>query len=390
MNINSLIKKTKLNLYSSVRYSAMGISFLNTIMMLKVLNTQDFVSFQVMLSLVVILYWFIDLGSIDLVILAKDDRLQISKYSSGRTFRYIVLTFLVFFVLYFFHDPRLALIFMATNADYFNDSMITYRSVRNSLSYLTITLLVRKCVPLLFLVYLSVSNIDNTFESFLLITFFSNIPWIIRDFIALPFSMKDVFFTDSATRLNSLQQGGNFLQNLDIPLLNYLSFSVIIPPYVLGKKLFQIGSVFGQFQVPRIMDMNINDKNLPAIRKDIFYNFRLSIILTLTVIFFTELATQEISLINLSSEDRIFAYVCLLICNLSILTTQQNSALKALQNFRILMVSTLTSTSIYLFSIAILISTWQQKWLLLLSVLLNLGIELLFQKTALDKSIDNE
>lgn len=389
--INSkLLKKIGFDLYSCIRYLAMGTSFLTTVMMLKVLSKQEFVSFQVVLSCFVILYWFIDLGAIDLVILGKNNNDLISKYSSGRTFRYIVFSSLTFSFLYLQVDPLLALIFVAVNTDYFNDSMITYRSVRNSLRYLILTLLVRKCAPLLFLFYSSIFMSANIFVIFLLITCIANIPWIVRDIRKLPFSIKYAFYFDNKLKLNSLQQGGNFLQNIDVPLLNFLSLSVVIPPYVLGKKLLQIGSIFGQFQVPRIMDLDIEVVNLRLVRKKLYSNFRLSFIQSIFVVGFIELFVRKISIINLNFEDRIMTYLCLLTSTLSILTIQQNALLKVLQEFRFLMVSTFSSSFVYIFSILTLMSIWKHKWLFLVPLFLNLLVELLIQKSALDRAQKNE
>jgi hypothetical protein len=190
--------------------------------------------------------------------------------------------------------------------------------------------------------------------------------------------------------LNSLQQGGNFLQNIDVPLLNFLSLSVVIPPYVLGKKLLQIGSIFGQFQVPRIMDLDIEVVNLRLVRKKLYSNFRLSFIQSIFVVGFIELFVRKISIINLNFEDRIMTYLCLLTSTLSILTIQQNALLKVLQEFRFLMVSTFSSSFVYIFSILTLMSIWKHKWLFLVPLFLNLLVELLIQKSALDRAQKNE
>lgn len=390
MKINNYLRNIKIDLYFFVRYLAMGGSFLTTLMMLRVLSSSDFISFQIMLSFFVILYWFIDFGSIDLMVLAKDDKILISKYSSGRTFRYVVLTVLMFIILLFVADLRIALIFIAVNTDYFNDSMITYRSVRNSLDYLAITLLVRKSAPLLFLFFSNSFMTDKTFEYFLLITIISNIPWILKDLFNIPFSVKYVFFTDNQTKMNCLQQGGNFLQNLDVPLLNFLSFTIIIPPYVLARKLFQILSVFGHFQIPRIMDANLEAISLKNIKKRIYSNFKLSVIMSFFIICFTEVVFREMSVINLTLDDRIMAYLLLIIGNLSIVTVQQNALLKALRNFRTLLISTLGSTLIYLVSIVTIMSIWKVKWFFLLPQILNLSAELFLQKSAFDKRYKND
>jgi hypothetical protein len=296
----------------------------------------------------------------------------------------------MFIILLFVADLRIALIFIAVNTDYFNESMITYRSVRNSLNYLAITLLVRKSAPLLFLFFSNFFMTDKTFEYFLLITIISNIPWILKDLLNIPFSVKYVFFTDNQTKLNFLQQGGNFLQNLDVPLLNFLSFTIVIPPYVLAKKLFQILSVFGHFQIPRIMDANLEAISLKNIKKRIYSNLKLSVIMSFFVICFTEVVFREMSVINLTLDDRIMAYLLLIIGNLSIVTVQQNALLKALRNFRTLLISTLGSTLIYLVSIVTIMSIWKVKWFFLLPQILNLSAELFLQKSAFDKRYEND
>jgi len=390
IKIRQISKKTKFDLYSSVRYLSAGFSFLTTILMLRVLSAEQFISFHIAMSCFVILYWFIDLGAIDLVVLAKDDKELSSKYSSGRTFRYIILSALIISALYFLVNPLMALIFISVSTDYFNDSMITYRSLRNSLRYLAFTLIVRKFIPMLFLFHSNLFTNQKVFEKFLLVLFLSNVPWIIKDFFSLPFSRKDIFYFDSKAKFNSLQQGGNFLQNLDLPLLNLLSFSTIIPAYVLGKKLLQIGSVYGQFQIPRIMDVNLAVTQTHAVRKEIYLNYKLSLVMSSFVIFFTEVVARKFMLVNLGSEDRIMAYSCLLISSLSILTMQQNALLKALHDFRSLFISTFLSTLIYLLSIVFLMSLWNQKYFFLMCILLNLGAELLFQELALVKSNKNE
>jgi len=390
IRILQISKKTKFDLYSSVRYVSAGFSFLTTILMLRVLSAEQFISFHIVMSCFVILYWFIDLGAIDLVVLAKNDKELISKYSSGRTFRYIILSAITISALYFLVNPLMALIFISVNTDYFNDSMIIYRSVRNSLQYLAFTLMVRKFIPMVFLFHSNLTTNQRVFESFLLVLFLSNIPWIIKDFSSLPFSRRDIFYIDSKAKFNSLQQGGNFLQNLDLILLNLLSFSTIIPAYVLGKKLLQLGSVYGQFQIPRIMDVNLAVTRMHTVRKDIYLNYKLSLALSFFVIFFTELVARKFMLVNLGSEDRIIAYSCLLISSLSILTMQQNALLKVLQDFRSLFISTFSSTLIYLLSILFLMSLWQQKYIFLMCLLLNLGVELFFQELALVKSNKNE
>jgi hypothetical protein len=243
---------------------------------------------------------------------------------------------------------------------------------------------------MVFLFHSNLTTNQRVFESFLLVLFLSNIPWIIKDFFSLPFSRRDIFYIDSKAKFNSLQQGGNFLQNLDLTLLNLLSFSTIIPAYVLGKKLLQLGSVYGQFQIPRIMDVNLAITRMHTVRKDIYLNYKLSLALSFFVIFFTELVARKFMLVNLGSEDRIMAYSCLLISSLSILTMQQNALLKVLHDFRSLFISTFSSTLIYLLSILILMSLWQQKYIFLICLLLNLGVELLFQELALVKSNKNE
>lgn len=377
-------------MYSLVRYGSAGFSFLTTILMLRVLSAEQFISFHIVMSCFVILYWFIDLGTIDLVVLAKNDKEMISKYSSGRTFRYIFLSSLTFCALYFLVNPLIALTFISVNTDYFNDSMITYRSVRNSLRYLALTLMVRKSIPMVVLFYSNLFTNQRVFELFLLVLFLSNIPWIIKDFFSLPFSRKNILYIDSKAKFNSLQQGGNFLQNLDLPLLNLLSFSSIIPAYVLGKKMLQISSIYGQFQLPRIMDVNLAVTRLHTVRRKIYLNYRLSLALSFIVVFFTELVARRVMLIDLRSDDRIMTYSCLLISSISILTMQQNALLKALHEFRSLFISTFSSTFIYLLSILFLMSLWQQKYLFLICILLNFGVEVLFQELALFKSSKNE
>ena len=377
-------------MYSLVRYGSAGFSFLTTILMLRVLSAEQFISFHIVMSCFVILYWFIDLGTIDLVVLAKNDKEMISKYSSGRTFRYIFLSSLTFCALYFLVNPLIALTFISVNTDYFNDSMITYRSVRNSLRYLALTLMVRKFIPMVVLFYSNLFTNQRVFELFLLVLFLSNIPWIIKDFFSLPFSRKNILYIDSKAKFNSLQQGGNFLQNLDLPLLNLLSFSSIIPAYVLGKKMLQISSIYGQFQLPRIMDANLAVTRLHTVRRKIYLNYRLSLALSFIVVFFTELVARRVMLIDLRSDDRIMTYSCLLISSISILTMQQNALLKALHEFRSLFISTFSSTFIYLLSILFLMSLWQQKYLFLICILLNFGVEMLFQELALFKSSKNE
>lgn len=368
----------------------MGASFVITLLMLKVLDSQQFVTYQIVLSCIAILYWFIDLGSIDLVVLSKDSSSQISKYSSGRTVRFLILSAIATSSLLLFTTPQLALIFIAVNVDYFNDSMITYRTVRKSLNYLTLTLMIRKVLPVTMLI-LSVGSEGNyIFELFLLVLFISNVPWVVADLIKLPFSAKNIWYYDRKMKFNALQQGGNFLQNLDIPLLNLLSMSSIIPSYVVGKRLLQIGSIFGQFQIPKILDTDLKVVKITMVESKIFRNFKLSIGFSCLVVCLVEISARFSSFVNLDFEQRVMSYLCLMISTMSVLTTQQNALIKAIGNFRILFFSTLLSTLAYLLSLILILYLWQDKWLFALVLFFNYQIEYLLQRSALNREFLSE
>ena len=374
---------TSFGVYAAIRYLSMAASFAITILMIREFSASEFVIFQTVLSCFVILYWIIDLGTIDLIVLSKLDNILVSKYSSGRTFRYLFVTLLATLVLYFTFSPLISIVMIAVSLDYFNDSMITYRTTRTSLWYLSLTLFIRKFVPLIYLILSNLYSLENVFLEFIVITIVSNLPWFLIDSIRLPFSFGNILYWDKKTRMNTLQQGGNFLQNLDVPLLNFLNLSSIIPPFVLAKRLLQAGSIFGQFQIPRIMDSDVKNVKSAHLRKKIGRNFMHTILLAILICFIFEILIQKFNYLNLTFSDRILTYGCLLISTLSIITLQQNALLKVFYKFESLCYSTFASTFSYLISIVIFLSDDGARWYFLIALLINFCVELLVQEHGL-------
>ena len=382
-------KMTKMHFgtYSVTRYLSMAGSFLITLLMIKEFEVEEFVTFQTALSCFVILYWVIDLGTIDLIILSKNDNSLITKYSSGRTIRYYLVTGSTCLILYFAWNPLLAMVVLAVSLDYFNDSMTAYRTVRTSLRYFALTLIIRKIIPLLYLVYTSTFKLDNIFSSFLFVTIISNLPWVIIDTLRLPFSWREIFYSDKNSKMNTLQQGGNFLLNLDVPLLNLLGFSSIIPPFVLGKRLLQAGSIFGQFQIPMILDSDFESEKIVNIRIRIAKNYIFTLIFSLVTCFICEIISRATNFLQFSLGDRALLYGCLVISSLGVVATQQNALLKALQRFDTLSYATFFSTFAYLFTIIILLPLVGVRWYFLIALLINFSVELAVQETALKSRV---
>lgn len=365
----------------------MGASFVVTLLMLKKLSTVDFVMFQTILSCFVILYWIIDLGTIDLIVLSKTNRNLVSKYSSGRTFRYYLITIFASVLLYFAASPLISMIMIAVSLDYFNDSMITYRTVRTSLKYLTLTLITRKFIPLFYLIFGHSVGSDNFFPIFLLITIISNLPWVLIDTFKLPFSIYDILYSDKKSKLNTIQQGGNFLQNLDVPLLNLLNFSSVIPLFVLGKRLLQVSSIFGQFQVPMIIDTDVEGVNLKQLRKKISSNFLYTCLLSFLICSLIEVVSQKTNYFQFSTSERMILYFCLIISTLSILTLQQNALLKALHRFETLSYATFSSTFAYLFAIFVFLSYGGERWFFLIALFINYCVEIAVQEFGFKRKV---
>lgn len=373
---HQIIGPSGFGIYSIIRYSSMIVSFAITLIMFRVFSFDEFVLFQTLLSCFVLLYWIIDLGSIDLIVLSKNDNSLVRKYSSGRIFRFVSFTTISSLIIYLTLGGIPSLVMIAISLDYYNDSMIIFRTLRHSLSFLSLTLIIRKTPLLTFLIYLDFFNVTNKFEAFTSLMILTNLPWVLMDILRLPFSIKEIFYWDNKSKLNTLQQGGNFLANLDLPLLNLVSFSSIIPIFVLGKRLLQVGSIFGQFKIPFLLAADIGKMNLDNLRREILKNFKLTLMLNLLICILFEIVEGITKYLGLTMSDRILLYGCLFISSISVVTTQQSAILKALHEFKCLTHSTFCSTLSYLIAIFLFLEIFGDSWLFLIALFINFIIEL--------------
>ncbi len=333
------------------RVLSAAISFMIVSLLIRDLSKEDFNNYAVTLSVLALLFWILDFGTSNLLIMlhGKSEQQKIRELLGTR---FLIFSFIVTagsVGAYFLAGFEIALMFFAFSLETSYESLNSFRQINSTNRQLLNNILIRRVAQittLFILSHYSKLNLITTSTVYIISSFI----FVFNDYIKYkPIFSKVNFSLYFGGRWIWVQSGGTSLANLDILILNNSTASHLIPSFIIGKKFSNALGIIGSVTSPHTLllssksDPNLINQLKRVIKWTLFITLLSSLIFT-----FHDPLIQLIMGVKSDNANMWIIGTCLIIAPIGIINSNLNAMLIGLGSMKFVALSTYLSTLIYL------------------------------------------